>query len=55
MESRIVSRAKTDTDVDITAIEIDDFTGFWQLIATVDEGSRSEVRCNARCLTWESD
>jgi len=35
------------------AVEIDDFTGFWQLIATVDEGGRSEVRCNARCLTWE--
>jgi hypothetical protein len=40
-------------DTNSCAVEIDDFTGFWQLIATVDEGGRSEVRCNARCLTWE--
>jgi hypothetical protein len=37
------------------AIDIDDFTGFWQLIATADEGGRSEIRCNARCLSWETD
>jgi len=37
------------------AVDIDDFTGFWQLIATADEGGRSEIRCNARCLSWETD
>lgn len=42
-------------DSNSCAIEIDEFTGFWQLIATVGEGGRSEVRCNARCLTWEED
>jgi len=36
------------------AVEIDDFTGFWQLIATVEEGGASEIRCNARCLNWEA-
>jgi hypothetical protein len=34
-------------------IAVDDFTGFWQVTADVPEGSRSEVRCNARCLVWE--
>ena len=34
-------------------IAVDDFTGFWQVTADVPEGSRSEIRCNARCLTWE--
>ena len=34
-------------------IAVDDFTGFWQVTADVPEGSRAEVRCNARCLTWE--
>lgn len=42
-------------DTSSCAIEIDDFTGFWQVIATAAEGGRSEVRCNARCLTWEPD
>jgi hypothetical protein len=42
-------------DSNACAIEVDEFTGFWQLIATVDEGGRSEVRCNARCLAWESE
>jgi hypothetical protein len=42
-------------DTSSCAIEIDDFTGFWQVIATADEGGRSEIRCNARCLTWETD
>ncbi|HEY5666019.1 MAG TPA: hypothetical protein VIV64_04795 [Gammaproteobacteria bacterium] len=50
-----ISGIQTPDDSNTCAIEIDDFTGFWQLIATVDEGSQSEVRCNARCLTWESD
>jgi hypothetical protein len=39
-------------DTNSCAVEIDDFTGFWQLIATVEEGGRSEIRCNARCLSW---
>lgn len=34
-------------------MQIDDFTGFWDLVATVEEGGQSEVRCNARCLVWE--
>ena len=34
-------------------IAVDDFTGFWQVTADVPEGSQAEVRCNARCLTWE--
>ena len=42
-------------DSNACAIEVDEFTGFWQLIATVDEGGRSEVRCNARCLAWEPE
>lgn len=40
-------------DANACRIEIDDFTGFWELIAEVDEGGQSEVRCNARCLVWE--
>jgi len=44
-------------DTSACSIEIDDFTGFWQLVATAEEGSRSEIRCNARCfsLTAEGD
>ena len=34
-------------------VAVDDFTGFWQVTADVPEGSRSEIRCNARCLVWE--
>jgi|SRR5687767_9286417 hypothetical protein len=34
-------------------IAVDDFTGFWQVTADVPEGSRAEIRCNARCLVWE--
>jgi hypothetical protein len=48
-----ISGVQGPDDKNSCAVEIDDFTGFWQLIATVDEGGRSEVRCNARCLTWE--
>ena len=40
-------------DSNSCTISIDDFTGFWEVTATVDEGGRSEVRCNARCLVWE--
>jgi hypothetical protein len=49
-----ISGVQGPDDTNSCAVEIDDFTGFWQLIATVEEGGRSEVRCNARCLTWES-
>lgn len=48
-----ISGVQGPDDKNSCAVEIDDFTGFWQLIATVEEGGRSEVRCNARCLTWE--
>lgn len=35
------------------AMQVDNFTGFWDLAATVEEGGRSSVRCNARCLIWK--
>lgn len=34
-------------------MQIDEFTGFWDLVATVEEGGQAEIRCNARCLVWE--
>jgi hypothetical protein len=34
-------------------VAVDGFTGFWQVTADVPEGSKSEIRCNARCLVWE--
>ena len=40
-------------DTGTCRVAIDDFTGFWQVTADVPEGSRSEIRCNARCLVWE--
>jgi hypothetical protein len=40
-------------DSNICSIELDDFTGHWQVNATVEEGSVSEARCNASCLIWE--
>jgi hypothetical protein len=40
-------------DANSCVLQIDDFTGFWDLVATVEEGGQSEVRCNARCLVWE--
>jgi len=42
-------------DTSSCAVEVDDFTGFWQLVATADEGGRSEIRCNARCLSWSPE
>ena len=39
-------------DANSCSIGIDDFTGFWQVTAEVEEGGSSEVRCNARCLVW---
>ena len=40
-------------DSNICSIEIDEFTGHWQVNATIEEGSVSEARCNAGCLIWE--
>ncbi len=40
-------------DSNACEIRIDEFLGYWELVATVVEGGQSEVRCNARCLTWE--
>lgn len=40
-------------DSNACAITVDDFTGFWEVTASVEEGGQSEVRCNARCLVWE--
>jgi hypothetical protein len=48
-----ISGVQGPDDRNACAVEIDDFTGFWQLSATVKEGGRSEVRCNARCLTFD--
>ena len=48
-----ISGIQSAADRNSCAIEVDDFTGFWQLIGTVEEGGASEVRCNARCLSWE--
>ena len=40
-------------DANTCAIDVDEFTGFWQVTASVEEGGSSEVRCNAQCLVWE--
>jgi hypothetical protein len=40
-------------DTSSCSIGIDDFTGYWQVSAAVGDGSKSAVRCNARCLIWE--
>ena len=40
-------------DAGTCRVSVDGFTGFWQVTAEVPEGSRSEIRCNARCLVWE--
>jgi hypothetical protein len=40
-------------DANSCRIAIDDFTGFWEVIAEVEEGGQSEIRCNARCLVWQ--
>jgi hypothetical protein len=40
-------------DSSICRIQVDDFTGFWEVVAEIEEGGQSEVRCNARCLVWE--
>jgi hypothetical protein len=40
-------------DTSACTMQVDEFTGFWDLVVSVPEGSQSAVRCNARCLTWE--
>jgi hypothetical protein len=40
-------------DSGMCRIAVDDFTGFWKVTADVPEGSRSGIRCNARCLVWQ--
>jgi len=40
-------------DSNICSIEVDEFTGFWQVVSTIEEGGTSEARCNASCLVWE--
>ena len=40
-------------DANACTIDVDEFTGFWQVTASVEEGGSSEVRCNAQCLVWE--
>ena len=50
-----ISGIQSAEDTSSCAMEIDDFTGFWDLVATVEEGSQSEIRCNARCLVWEQE
>lgn len=42
-------------DSNACRIDIDDFTGYWEVWAEVEEGGQSEVRCNARCLVWGED
>lgn len=48
-----ISGVQGPEDTSSCVIVVDDFTGFWELVATVEEGGRSQVRCNARCLVWE--
>jgi hypothetical protein len=48
-----VSGIQGPDDTSSCAMEIDEFTGYWDLVATVEEGGQSQIRCNARCLVWE--
>lgn len=48
-----ISGIQSPDDTSSCAMQVDDFTGYWDLVATVKEGGKSSVRCNARCLTWE--
>jgi len=48
-----IAGVQSPADTNSCSIGIDDFTGFWEVRATVEEGGRSSVRCNARCLVWE--
>jgi hypothetical protein len=40
-------------DKNACSITLDDFTGFWQVNASIGEGTQSELYCNARCIVWE--
>ena len=33
-------------------IDQDEFTGWWQLNGQIKEGAAADMRCQARCLTW---
>jgi hypothetical protein len=48
-----LSGIQSPDDTSSCALEIDEFTGYWDLVATVKEGGKSSIRCNARCLTLE--
>jgi hypothetical protein len=48
----VIKGERGPTDADTCRIEVDDFTGFWEVVAEVEEGGQSEIRCNARCLVW---
>jgi hypothetical protein len=50
-----LSGIRSPDDKSSCAMQVDGFTGFWDLAATVEEGGRSSVRCNARCLVWEEE
>jgi hypothetical protein len=50
-----ISGSQGPDDVGTCRVDVDDFTGFWKVTADVPEGSRSEIRCNARCLVWEQE
>lgn len=50
-----ISGVQGPEDANTCEIDIDEFTGFWQLTATVNDGGASEVRCNARCLSFETN
>jgi hypothetical protein len=50
-----ISGIRGPDDTSSCVMQIDDFTGFWDLVATVEEGGQSSIRCNARCLTWEEE
>ena len=40
-------------DKNACSITLDDFTGYWQVNASIGEGTQSELYCNARCVVWE--
>ena len=44
---------QTPEDDGACTVSLDDFTGFWQVTASVEDGSQAEVWCNARCVVWE--
>ncbi|HEU4620434.1 MAG TPA: hypothetical protein VFV10_20540 [Gammaproteobacteria bacterium] len=48
-----ITGIRSPEDSNSCRIDVDDFTGYWQLTAEVGEGGKSQVRCNARCLVWQ--